>query len=126
MQRTVLRAKLHRLTVTHSELDYEGSIAIDSALLAAAAIAEYERVEIYNLRNGERFATYAIQATAHSGIVSVNGAAAHKALPGDIVIVCAYGICESNAAEEVRPNLVYVDLQNRIVGTSTRIPMQRA
>ena len=83
MRRILLRSKLHRVTVTHSELDYEGSVAIDGRLLDAADIHEYERIEVYNLRNGERFSTYAIRADEGSGIVSVNGAAAHKASPGD-------------------------------------------
>src|SRR5258706_8410318 len=91
MRRTLLRAKLHRVTVTHAELDYEGSVAIDGRLLDLADIREYERVDIYNIRNGERFSTYAIRAEEGSGIISINGAAAHKASPGDLVIIAAYG-----------------------------------
>src|SRR3990167_60530 len=94
MRRIMLKSKLHRVTCTHSELDYEGSVAVDSRLLDAADIREYERVEIYNIRNGERFSTYAIRAEAGSGIISVNGAAAHKASPGDILIIAAYGVLE--------------------------------
>ena len=78
MQRTLLRAKLHRVHVTHSELDYEGSVAIDGQLLDAADIREYERIDVYNIKNGERFSTYTIRAKEGSGIISVNGAAAHK------------------------------------------------
>jgi aspartate 1-decarboxylase len=126
MQRTMLRAKLHRLTVTHSELEYEGSVAIDSQLMDAAQIGEFERVEIYNLRNGKRFATYAIRAEPGSGIVSINGAAAHKALPKDLVIVCAYGIFEEKEAVKMRPTLIYVDAHNRILRARTVIPVQRA
>ena len=86
---TMLKAKLHRATVTHSELEYEGSCAIDGKLLEASGIREYEQIEIYNITNGERFTTYAIRAEDHSGIISINGAAAHKANPGDMVIICA-------------------------------------
>src|SRR6185436_5945792 len=84
MRRTMLRAKLHRVTVTHAELHYEGSVAVDGRLLDIADIREYERVEIYNIANGKRFATYAIRAEEGSGIISINGAAAHKASPGDL------------------------------------------
>ena len=90
MQLTVLKCKLHRACVTHSELDYEGSCAIDSDLMARAGIREYEQIQIYNIANGERFTTYAIRAEAGSRTISVNGAAAHKATPGDRVIICAY------------------------------------
>ena len=83
----MLKGKLHRVTVTHSELDYEGSCAIDRHLLETAGIREYEQIEIYNVTNGERFTTYAILAEDNSGIISVNGAAAHKADPGDIIII---------------------------------------
>jgi len=108
MRRILLRAKLHRVTVTHSELDYEGSVAIDARLMEAAEIREYERIEVYNIRNGERFATYAIRAEAGSGIISVNGAAAHKADPGDIIIICAYGEFEESEVVKHKPRLVYV------------------
>ncbi|HID83264.1 MAG TPA: aspartate 1-decarboxylase, partial [Thiotrichales bacterium] len=87
---TLLKSKLHRATVTHAELEYEGSCAIDASLMDAANIREYERIEIYNVSNGERFNTYAIRAEAGSGIISVNGAAAHKANVDDIVIICTY------------------------------------
>lgn len=126
MRRTLLRSKLHRVRVTHAEPDYEGSVAIDARLLEAADIREYERVEIYNLRNGERFATYAIRAEAGSGIVSVNGAAAHKASPGDIVIICAYAEIEERELPSFSPRLVYVDADNRITHTRNAIPVQVA
>ncbi len=122
----MLRAKLHRVHVTHSEPDYEGSVAIDGRLLEAADIREYERVEVYNLKNGERFSTYAIRAEAGSGIISVNGAAAHKADPGDIVIICAYGEFEEKEVAAHKPRLVYVDAQNRITHTRHSIPVQVA
>jgi aspartate 1-decarboxylase len=126
MRRIMLRAKLHRVHVTHAELDYEGSVAIDGRLLEAADIREYERVDIYNIRNGERFSTYAIRAESGSGIISINGAAAHKASPGDMVIICAYGEFEEKEVAAHKPRLVYVDAQNRITHTRHSIPVQVA
>lgn len=126
MRRIMMKSKLHRVRVTHAELDYEGSVAVDSKLLDAADIREYERVEIYNLRNGERFSTYAIRAEAGSGIVSINGAAAHKAEPGDIVIICAYAEYEERELLSFKPRLVYVDAHNRITHTRNAIPVQVA
>ena len=90
MQVTLLKAKLHRACTTHAELDYEGSCAIDSDLLDAAGIFPYEQIEIYNVTNGERFSTYAISAESGSRVISVNGAAAHKASPGDRLIICGW------------------------------------
>ena len=126
MRRQMLKSKLHRVTVTHSELDYEGSVAIDGRLLDAADIREYERIEVYNLKNGERFSTYAIRAEEGSGIISVNGAAAHKANPGDIVIICAYAEVEEKELAAFKPRLVYVDARNRITHTRNSIPVQVA
>lgn len=122
----MLKSKIHRARVTHAELDYEGSIAIDSRLLDAADIREYERVEVYNVTNGERFATYAIRAEAGSGIVSINGAAAHKASPGDIIIVCSYAEYQEKDLVAFKPRLIYVDAQNRITRTGHAIPVQVA
>ncbi|WP_129136196.1 aspartate 1-decarboxylase [Luteimonas sp. YGD11-2] len=126
MQLTLLKAKIHRATVTHAELHYEGSCAIDGHLLELSGIREYERIEIYNIDNGERFATYAIRAEAGSGIISVNGAAAHKAACGDLVIICAYGACDEAEAAVFKPSLVYVDRQNRMTHTNDSIPAQAA
>lgn len=126
MRRQMLKSKLHRVTVTHSELDYEGSVAVDGRLLDAADIREYERIEVYNLKNGERFSTYAIRAEEGSGIISVNGAAAHKANPGDIVIICAYAEIEEKELAAFKPRLVYVDARNRITHTRNSIPVQVA
>ena len=126
MQYTMLKAKLHRAQVTHSELEYEGSCAIDGALLDAAGIREYEQIHIYNVSNGERFTTYAIRAEDGSGIVSVNGAAAHKAAPGDTVIICAYLTLDEKELAAYRPTLVYVDERNRITHTRNTIPVQVA
>ena len=126
MQRTMLRAKLHRVHVTHSELDYEGSVAIDGRLLDAADIHEYERIDVYNINNGERFSTYAIRAQEGSGIISVNGAAAHKADPGHLLIICAFGVLEEKELASFKPRLVYVDSRNHITHTRNSIPVQVA
>ena len=126
MKLTLLKAKLHKAHVTHSELEYEGSCAIDSALLDEAGIHEYEQIHIYNLNNGERFTTYAIRAEAESGIISVNGAAAHKANPGDRVIICAYVELAQHEVANFKPRLVYLDESNRVTGTSDQIPVQVA
>jgi len=126
MQRTMLKSKLHRATVTHSELHYEGSCAIDETLLDAANIHEYEQIQIYNITNGERFTTYAIRAARDSGIVSVNGAAAHKANPGDLVIIATYATYNEVELARYAPELVYVDAANRIAAARQSIPVQAA
>lgn len=126
MLTTMLKAKLHRVHVTHSELEYEGSCAIDGHLLDTAGIREYEQIEIYNITNGERFTTYAIRAEDHSGLISVNGAAAHKANPNDVIIIAAYVGLEQKELASFKPKLVYVDEQNRITHTRNTIPVQVA
>ncbi len=126
MQLTLLKAKLHQARVTHSELEYEGSCAIDADLLNAAGIHEYEQIHIYNLNNGERFTTYAIRAQAGSSIISINGAAAHKANPGDRVIICAYAELAQHEVANFKPKLVYLDADNRVKRTSDQIPIQAA
>ncbi|RMG52442.1 MAG: aspartate 1-decarboxylase [Gammaproteobacteria bacterium] len=126
MMITLLKAKLHKVHVTHSELEYEGSCAIDGDLLDAAGILEYEQIQIYNLANGERFTTYAIRAEHGSGTISVNGAAAHKANPGDRVIICSYAQLDAAEAARFRPTLVYVDSDNRIKRIGNEIPVQAA
>lgn len=126
MRLTLLKCKLHRACVTHSELDYEGSCAIDSDLMAMAGIREYEQIQIYNVTNGERFTTYAILAGAGSRVISVNGAAAHKANPGDHVIICAYADMEEAEADLFKPSLVYLNEHNRVTGTGDSIPVQAA
>lgn len=123
---TMLQAKLHRVTVTHSELEYEGSCAIDGKLLDTAGIGEYQQIEIYNITNGERFTTYAIRAEDNSGIISINGAAAHKAAPNDIVIIAAYVQLDQKELAKYKPVLVYVDSANRITHTRNTIPVQVA
>jgi len=126
MQRTMLKSKLHRVHVTHSELHYEGSCAIDENLLEAANISEYEQIHLYNVTNGERFSTYAIRADRNTGIISVNGAAAHKAAPGDIMIIASYANYNELELQKFSPQLVYVDDQNRIQSQRNAIPAQAA
>ncbi|HEX7454771.1 MAG TPA: aspartate 1-decarboxylase [Gallionella sp.] len=126
MQRIMLKAKLHRVHVTHSELHYEGSCAIDDDLLEAADIKEYQQIDIYNVTNGERFTTYAIRAQRGSGLISVNGAAAHKADPGDILIIATYAMYSELELQEFHPQLVYVNEHNRIVAKRGEIPVQVA
>ncbi|MBY6188326.1 aspartate 1-decarboxylase [Marinobacter hydrocarbonoclasticus] len=126
MQRIMLKGKLHQARVTHAELEYEGSCAIDQDLLDAAGILEYEKIEIYNIDNGERFSTYAISGERGSKIISVNGAAAHKASPKDRVIICAYMVMDEEAAKTHKPQLVYLNETNDIKGTANVIPTQAA
>lgn len=124
MQRTMLKSKLHRVTVTQAELHYEGSCAIDDDLLDAADIREYQQIEIYNVSNGERFSTYAIRAERGSGTISINGAAARLAAPGDLIIICSYVSMNEAELQKFEPDLVYVDAKNRITHQSRRIPVQ--
>jgi aspartate 1-decarboxylase len=126
MQRTMLRSKLHRVRTTHSELGYEGSCAIDSALLEAADIHEYQQIDIYNVNNGERFTTYAIRAQRDSGTISVNGAAARKAAPGDILIIATYITLQESELQGYQPLLVYVDEHNRMQRKAHRIAVPAA
>ena len=126
MQRTMLKSKLHRVTTTHSELHYEGSCAIDDDLLDAANILENEQVVIWNVNNGERFTTYAIRAERGSGVISVNGSAARRAAPGDIMIIATFAIYNEIELAKHEPSLVYVDSQNRITRVGHKIPTQAA
>jgi len=126
MQLTMLKSKLHRACVTHAELDYEGSCAIDIALMRQANILPYEQLHIYNVTNGERFITYAIEAEEGSRIISVNGAAAHKANPDDRIIICTYTTQEQQEAKAFKPSLVYLDENNRVTGTGEKIAVQAA
>ncbi len=126
MQRMMLKSKLHRVTVTHAELHYEGSCAIDQDLLDAADIREYQQIDIYNVNNGERFTTYAISAERGSGIISVNGAAARKASPGDLLIIATYAMYDESELAKFEPDLVYVDSRNRMMNQRHKIPVQLA
>jgi aspartate 1-decarboxylase len=115
MQRTMLKSKIHRATVTDADLHYQGSVKIDPVLMAAADVLPHERVEIYNVTNGERFATYAIPGTPGKGEVVINGAAAHKARPGDLVILATYATYSEAEARAHTPRAVFVDEKNRAV-----------
>ena len=126
MQRTLLKSKLHRVLVTASELEYEGSCAIDDNLLEAGDIREYERIEIYNVNNGDRFATYAIRGQRGSGMISVNGAAARRAAVGDVLIIATYATLNEIELAHFEPKLVYVDEKNRIKRIGAQIPAQAA
>ena len=126
MQRTMLKSKLHRVHVTQSELHYEGSCAIDETLLEAADIREYQQIDIYNISNGERFTTYAIRAERDSGTISVNGAAAHKANPGDLLIIAAFATYNEIELDKFAPQLIYVDENNCILNRRNAIPVQAA
>lgn len=126
MQRIMLKSKLHRVTTTHSELHYEGSCAIDENLLEAADIKEYEQIDIWNINNGERFTTYAIRAERGSGTISVNGSAARKAAPGDLLIIASFVGMNDLELAKYEPKLVYADANNRIARTSHEIPVQAA
>ena len=114
MRRTIMKGKIHRATVTDSNLDYEGSITIDSHLLDKPNIIPYEQLDIYNVTSGERFTTYAIRGEKDSGVICINGAAAHKARKGDIIIIATYAAFDEKELENFKPAKVYVDGANRI------------
>jgi len=115
--RTMLKGKIHRARVTQVDVDYEGSITIDKALMEASDIFPYEQVEVLNINNGARFNTYAIEAEPNSGTICINGAAARLAAKGDIIIILSYCHVPDNEAIDVIPKMVYVDQNNRIVET---------
>lgn len=122
MLRTMLQAKLHRVTVTHADIHYEGSCGIDEALLDAAGLREFQYIEIYNINNGERFTTYIIKAPRGSGEISLNGAAARKATLGDLLIICAYSVYSEEELASYQPIVVLVDGNNR----SAKVKLQIA
>jgi aspartate 1-decarboxylase len=110
---TLMKCKLHRATVTQADLNYQGSIAIDSELLRAAGIVPYEQVHVYDVANGNRFVTYALDAPAESGVVCVNGAAARLVAPGDPVIVVAYAQMNEAEARSHKPKVLLMGVDNR-------------
>ncbi|HEX7342276.1 MAG TPA: aspartate 1-decarboxylase [Rhodanobacteraceae bacterium] len=126
MQLNMLKAKIHRATVTHAELHYEGSIAIDGDLLDASGIREYEQIHAWNVSSGQRFVTYALRAEEGSGIISVNGSAARSAQAGDIIIIAAFVTLSEAELEAYQPMCVYVDADNRVHHTNRSIPKQMA
>lgn len=113
--RTMFRAKIHRATVTQADLDYVGSVTIDQDLLDAADILVGEKVDIWNITNGNRLHTYALSGARGSGVIGINGAAAHLVSPGDLVIIAAFGIYTDEDARLLEPRVVIVDEQNKIV-----------
>lgn len=122
----MLKAKLHQARVTHAVLEYEGSCAIDGNLLDMAGIREYEQIQIYNIENGKRFTTYAIRGEEGSGIISVNGAAAHLADVGQRVIICAYADYSEAELENFKPRLIYMNEDNSVSHANNAIPVQLA
>lgn len=115
MRRTLLRSKIHRATVTGADLHYVGSMTVDPILLDAAGLVPHEKVEIYNVTNGERLSTYVIEGERGEGEIILNGAAAHKASPGDIVIICNYAELEAHEIADHKPAVIFVDEHNAIV-----------
>jgi len=121
MQLTLLKGKIHRATITQCDLNYEGSISVDAALLERSGILPHEQVDVLNINNGERFTTYAIAAPAGSGIIGVNGAAARLAQKGDLVIIVAYARMEEAEAKTFTPRVLLVDSKNRPQAPSLRV-----
>jgi len=113
MNRKMLKSKIHRATVTGADLHYEGSVTIDADLLDLADILAHQEVEIWNVTNGERFRTYALRGQPGSGVVCINGAAAHKARKGDLVIIATFGQMAEDEARRWEPKVVFVDARNR-------------
>ena len=113
MLRVMLKSKIHRATVTEADLGYEGSLTIDADLMQAAQILPYEMVHIFNISNGERFQTYAIDGEPGSGVMCLNGAAARKGTPGDLIIIATFATYEDAALERHKPRIVLVDRHNR-------------
>jgi aspartate 1-decarboxylase len=124
MFRTLLKSKIHRAAVTHCELNYEGSCAIDEDLLDAANLGENEQIHIWNINNGERFVTYAIKGERGSGMISVNGSAARRAAVGDLIIIAAFAQVHEDQVAGFSPKLVFVDPDNRIKEERSTIPVQ--
>ena len=114
VRRFMLKSKIHRATVTHAEVDYEGSLTLDPELLALADIIPYEEVHVWNVTRGTRLRTYAMVAEAGSGVVCVNGAAAHLAQPGDLIIIATFTQLEDEAARAHKPRVVLMDKNNRV------------
>lgn len=126
MFRTLLKSKIHRAAVTHCELNYEGSCAIDEDLLEAAKLVENEQIHIWNINNGERFVTYAIKGERGTGMISVNGSAARRASVGDLIIIAAFAHVHEVSVAEHRPELVFVDEQNRQTELRHKVETQRS
>ena len=115
MMRVMMKSKIHRATVTQADLDYVGSVTLDSALMEAADLLEGEQVAIVDITNGARIETYVIPGPAGSGVIGINGAAAHLVHPGDLVIIMSYAVMSDAEARALKPHVVHVDDQNRVV-----------
>ena len=126
MLSNMLKCKLHMAAVTHAELWYDGSCAIDGKLIDLAGLREFEQIDIYNVDNGERFTTYVIRGEEGSGIISVNGAAARKCQVGDRIIIAAYGQYSEEELANHNPKLVYLNADNSVERTANTIPVQAA
>jgi aspartate 1-decarboxylase len=122
MMRKMLRAKIHRATITQADVDYEGSITIDRRLMDATDLLPNEAVCVWNVTNGNRFETYAVEGPPDSGVICVNGAAAHLVRPGDLVIIAAYTWLDEDEARAHEPRVVFVDEQNRIRARRAEVP----
>ncbi len=116
MKTIALKAKIHRAVVTHVEVDYEGSLGLDASLLEASGLRSYEKIDVYNISNGERFSTYLIREEGGSGKVGVYGAAGHKARPGDRIIIASYALFEAGELDSHEPTILVLDEANRIKG----------
>jgi len=114
MLRTLLKSKIHRVTVTQADLEYEGSVTIDEDLMDAADLLTHEQVQIYDVTNGSRLTTYVIPGERGSGVIGINGAAAHLVKPGDLAIICSYVQLDTEAARAWQPRLCFVDRRNRL------------
>ena len=115
MRRTLLKSKIHRATVTGADVHYVGSMTVDPLLLEAADLVPHEKVDIYDVTNGERFATYVIEGEPGRGEIVLNGAAAHKVTPGDLLIICSYAELDEDEVRRHKPTVVFVDAENRVV-----------
>jgi aspartate 1-decarboxylase len=113
--RIMMKSKIHRATVTHADLDYVGSVTLDAALMEAADLLDGEQVAIVDITNGARIETYVIPGPASSGVIGINGAAAHLVHPGDLVIIMSYAVVTDAEARAMRPHVVHVDEHNRVV-----------
>ena len=115
MMRIMMKSKIHRATVTQADLDYVGSVTLDAALMEAADLLDGEQVAIVDITNGARIETYVIPGPASSGVIGINGAAAHLVHPGDLVIIMSYAVLDDAEARSLEPRVVHVDEHNRIV-----------
>lgn len=122
MRRRMFLGKIHRATVTHADLEYEGSVTIDADLLDAAGMLVHEEVHVLNVTRGSRLVTYTLPGPRGSGVICINGAAAHLNKPGDLVILATYGEMEEAEAKVHEPKVVHVDAKNRIVSRRAEVP----